>query len=37
MILFDPFAPFDQLLPRAGARAGFVPAADVTVGEETCS
>ncbi len=33
MFVFDPFAPLEQLIPRAGARAGFFPAADVTVGE----
>lgn len=32
MLLFDPFAPFDQLA-RTTARAGFAPAADVTVSE----
>ena len=31
-MLFDPFVPFNSLLHTAG-RAGFLPAADVTVGE----
>ena len=33
MMLFDPFVPFDQLLPRSLGRAGFVPPADVTVSD----
>ena len=33
MMLFDPFAPLDQLLSRPGGRVAFVPATDVVTGE----
>ena len=33
MMLFDPFAPFDQFLPRTAGGAGFLPPTDVVVGE----
>ena len=33
MLLFDPFAPFDPLVSRTAARAGFLPAADIAVSE----
>jgi HSP20 family protein len=32
-VLFDPFVPFDQLLPRTLGRVGFVPPADIAVSD----
>ena len=33
MLLFDPFAPFESYVTRAGGRTSFMPAADISVSE----